>query len=830
MSDRIGNSATGCFHCGEPVPRGTDIVARLGESKEPVCCIGCRSVAELIHASGLGAYYAFRSRPHPDSGLRPEPSEWAHYDGEDLLSRYVHRRPEFSEATVEIGGLYCSACTWLLEKALQGQPAVESLTVSPATRRAVIRWNASALPFSALLAAIAAIGFRPQPLAAGQSADPAHDEYRFALKRLIVAAAAGMQVMMFAVALYAGDFFGIDGPMEKFLRTVSLLVTLPVVLYSARPFYKGAWRGLRARAPGMDLPVSIAIIAAFLASVRATLLDQGEIYFDSVAMFVLFLSATRYLEMRARHRSDDYAFALARLLPDAATRISGGRHEIVSIDSLRVDDVVRVRTGDVLPVDGEVLSGTLLLDESMLTGEAMPVTRVTGAAVMAGSVNRGGSSLVRVTRTGAATSLAEVARLLERAKADRPRVAQLADRIASVFVIAMLAIAALTGGWWLAIDAPRAFEIVLATLVVTCPCALALATPAALAAAASTLASRGFLLVRSRLLAVLGSKATIVFDKTGTLTEGRPKVLQVQSYRDGWSSERCMALAASIETASEHVLARAFPERGPATEYSIGDAAVAAGEGVQAMVDGARWRIGSARYVTPLLDGSVAPASIGDDARTTVFLGDERGVVAQFAIGDALRTDALATVTALRESGFHVVIASGDRPASVGAVARTLGVDDWHAAMLPQDKVALVRNMRREGQAVVMIGDGINDAPVLAAADASIALDAGTALARATADGIVVGKRLSSVLDGVTVARATRRIVRQNIGWAIAYNMTAVPLAASGMLAPWMAALGMSASSLIVVLNALRLHRHARRAPAGADDAPVFTVPHELPV
>jgi Cu2+-exporting ATPase len=356
-----------CYHCGEPVPDGLRVDALVPVDgvvrAEPVCCIGCKAVAELIHANGLGAYYAFRSDPAAElTELRAKPSAFAHYDGDDLRMRYVHRDGEIAEATVEIGGIYCSACVWLLEQALKSDQAIESVSVNPATRRAVIRWRDGLLPFSPLLETINAVGFRPRPLAAGRSADPGHDEYRLALKRLLVAAAAGMQVMMFAVALYAGDFFGIEGPIERFLRLVSLLVTLPIVFFSARPFYAGAWRGLRARAPGMDLPVAIAITAAFLASVRATLLDTGEIYFDSVAMFVLFLSATRFLEMRARHRSDDQAFALANLLPDTAVRLGGDGQEVVATDSLRAGDLVRIRPGDVVPVDGDVEEGDLSLD------------------------------------------------------------------------------------------------------------------------------------------------------------------------------------------------------------------------------------------------------------------------------------------------------------------------------------------------------------------------------------------------------------------------------------------------------------------------------------
>jgi Cu2+-exporting ATPase len=817
-----------CYHCSEPVPRGLRVFARIADRDEPVCCVGCKAVAELIHANGLSAYYQFRSRPDADAGLRQQPSAWAHYDADDMQSRYLHREGDTAETTIEIGGLYCSACVWLLENALKRHKSTESIAVSPATRRAVIRWNVAAMPFSELLGTIAGVGFRPRPLAAGHAPDSAHDEYRHALKRLLVAAAAGMQVMMFAVALYAGDFFGIEGAIEKFLRTISLLVTLPIVFYSARPFFAGAWRGLRARSPGMDLPVAIAIAAAFLASVRATLLDQGEIYFDSVAMFVLFLSASRFFEMRARHRSDDQAYALASLLPDSAIRIRDGSEETLSVDSLRVGDLIRIRSGDVMPVDGEVESGNLSVDESMLTGESLPVERAPGAQVLAGSINRDGIAKVRVTRTGAGTSLAEVGRLLERAKADRPPVALLADRIASYFTVGVLILVALTGAVWLQIDPTRAFEIVLATLVVTCPCALALATPTALAAAASTLASHGFLLVRSRLLEVLGRSATLVFDKTGTLTEGRPKVLRTECYRDDWSASRCLALAAAIETASTHVLARAFAAHERPREFAIDNVQASAGQGVEAVVGGAKWRIGSAAFVANLSRAPIPPGTV-DASCTRVLLGCEECIVAQFAIGDELRADAGATLDALRHAGFRLVIASGDRETAVASVAGKLGVEEWHSGMLPEDKVSLVRKLRRGGRKVVMVGDGVNDAPVLAAADASIALDAGTALARATADAVVLGKRLGSVLDGVRVAQLTRRIIRQNIAWAIAYNLTAVPLAASGMLAPWMAALGMSLSSLVVVMNAMRTHRHGRDTRQGAPAGPRISVRGEVP-
>jgi Cu2+-exporting ATPase len=799
-------SPADCFHCGEPVPDGPQILAQLAGVDRPMCCIGCKAVAEFIESSGLNAFYAHRDAPDADLNLRPEEADWTRFDTPDLLNRYVSSGESRAEATLDIGGMYCSACVWLFDKAIGRLPGIDTVDVNPATRRAVIRWHSAELAFGELLAAIAQVGFKPSPVAAGETTTTSDNEQKVALKRLIVAAAAGMQVMMFAVALYAGDFFGIEQDIEKFLRTISLLVTIPIVFYSARPFFTSAWRGLRARSPGMDLPVSIAILAAFIASTWATWIDRGEIYFDSVAMFVFFLSATRYLEMRARHRSDDYALALAQLLPDTAIRVTDGHAETVLIDELRPGDTVSIRPGDVLPADGRVMSGDIAVDESMLTGESLPIQRSAGHDVLAGAIVRRGNAMLQISRTGASTSLAEIGRMLDRARADRPPIAVLADRVASWFVVGVLAIATTAAiAWWLT-DPARAFDVALATLVVTCPCALALATPAAIAAATTRLARSGFLIVRSRVLEVLNDADVVVLDKTGTLTEGRPVVLRSDTLvEDARDADEILAIAAAIETTSEHVLARAFSLFYVPGRYAVGDIAVVPGHGVDAVISGTRYRIGAAAFVANLSGNE--PPEIPGDEYTAVFLGDENDVLARFDIGDELRSDAKTAIDDLTARGLRPVIASGDREPAVRRVARQLGIADWRAELSPADKLDLVHKMRNRGETVIMVGDGINDAPVLAAADASVALDAGTALARASADAVSLGRKLGSIVAASDIATRTRAIIRQNVGWAIIYNITAVPLAVSGMLAPWMAAIGMSASSLIVVLNALRLHR-----------------------
>ncbi|MEX0915218.1 MAG: cation-translocating P-type ATPase, partial [Wenzhouxiangellaceae bacterium] len=738
----------------------------------------------------------------------------------DMLARYVDRNDERAETALDIGGMYCTACVWLLDRALAQHAAIRSVDVNAATRRAIIAWDIAAMPFSELLQVIADVGFKPEPVRVGYAGDRRDKDYRQSLKRLIVAAPAGMQVMMFAVALYAGDHFGIDGAIEQFLRTISLLVTLPIVFYSARPFFQAAWRGLRARSPGMDLPVSLAIGFAFAASTWAVWTGSGEIYFDSVAMFVLFLSGTRFLEMRARHRADDQALSLARLLPDTAARLEDGREETVSVDRLQAGNLLRIRPGDIVPADGEIVDGELAVDESLLTGESMPVARGIGMQVFAGGVTVSGSATLRVLNTGASTSIAGIGRLLERAKADRPPISVLADRVAGYFVVSVLVLATFAGGAWLVIDPSRSFEIVLATLVVTCPCALALATPAALAAAASRLSASGFYVIRSRVLEVLRPGATIIFDKTGTLTRGEPSIVDTRllAASEGVSESYCRELAAALESASEHVLARAFAMRGGARAFTVSALAPQAGAGVEAMIDGVRYRIGRRDYVAAIAGHCQLPPS--NDRSTLVYLGSERGFLAAFTIGDALRGDAQMALSQLRDAGYKVVIASGDRAPVVAAAARALDVVDWYAELTPADKLALVAQRQRSGERVIMVGDGINDAPVMQAADASIALDAGTALARASADAVALSRRLVSVVEAAEVASRTRRIIRQNIAWAIGYNATAVPLAVSGWLAPWMAALGMSLSSLLVVLNALRLQRSHpdRHAPQHSAD------------
>jgi len=786
-----------CFHCALPVPADCNLIVDIEGQQQPVCCPGCKAVAELIRDSGMSRYYALREAPDPGVGRPPEEAaEWLVFDSDDMLGAFAETSDGISEATVYAGGMYCSACSWLIETTLGKLAGVVSAEVNPVTHRLLVRWQQHALRFSDVLETLADLGYQPQPLAPENTTRPELVEQRAALKRLLVASLGMMQVMMFAVGLYAGDFQGIDAEMKRFLRLVSFLVTTPVVFYAARPFFKSAWRGVRTRKPGMDLPVSIAVGSAYAASVYATFTNGPAVWFDSVTMFVFFLTLGRFLEMRARHRSIDRTVALSSLLPNTATRVSGDATFVVPVSQLQAGDRVLVRAGDGIPADGVIVHGRTSVDEALLTGEARPQTKVIGDAVAAGSVNVDGLIELRVTSTGSDTTLGTISRLSERARYARPAYVTVADRVASYIVVALLVVAALVAGYWYFAAPERAFVITLSVLVVTCPCALALATPAAFAAAGSRLSQLKLLVTNGNAIESLSRATRVIFDKTGTLTLGTPAITSVLVYDPQFTEHDCRRIAAALESASSHPLAHAFAldEELPI----VSNQHVEVGRGVSGRIDGASWRLGSAEFA----GGGV---SDGDGSATQVFLCRDRAPVAWFEIEDELRPKAKETIDALHVMGIRTALVSGDRQSSVEDVATKLGIDEYHAHCTPQDKLEVIQAAQHVGERVVMVGDGINDAPVLAGADTSIAPSHGAMLAQTSADVIMLGDSLQPLTTALCMSGRTMRIVRQNLAWAIVYNALALPLAAAGFVPPWLAAIGMSASSLIVVLNALRL-------------------------
>jgi len=795
--------AESCFHCALPVPTDCNLKVDIEGSRRPVCCPGCKAVAELIRDSGMSRYYAMRDAPDPGVGRPSEDAaEWQLFDGDDMLAAFAEQSADHTEATIYVGGMYCAACSWLIETTLTKLPGVDTAGVSPVTHRLRVRWRSADALFSTILASLADLGYQPQPLAPENTTRPELVEQRTALKRLLVASLGMMQVMMFAVGLYAGDFQGIDRDMQRFLRLVSFVVTTPVVFYAARPFFAAAWRGVVAKKPGMDLPVSIAVGSAYAASVYATFTNGPAVWFDSVTMFVFFLTLGRFLEMRARHRSIDRSAALSSLLPNTATRLDGDDSSVVPVSRLLAGDRVLVRAGDAIPADGTVETGHSSVDEALLTGEARPQRKSTGDLVAAGSVNIDGLIEMRVTRTGSDTTLGTISRLSERARYTRPAFVTLADRIASYIVVALLIVATIVALYWYFMAPERAFVITLSVLVVTCPCALALATPAAFAAAGSRLSQLRLLVTNGNAIEALSRATTVMFDKTGTLTKGLPEISSVMVLDPSWTEQDCRLIAAALETASAHPLARAFAMSAPLPAVSAQHVEV--GQGVSGSVDGRHWRLGSAQFVG---GGAAVDPHNEDDTATNVFLGVDGDVVAWFDVEDELRPGVAETLHSLEQLGLRMALVSGDNKRAVQDLASRLGIAEFHSECTPERKLDIIKTAQGNGERVVMVGDGINDAPVLAGADTSVAPAQGALLAQTSADVIMLGDSLDPLTTAVRMSRKTMRIVRQNLAWAIVYNALALPLAAAGLVPPWLAAIGMSASSLIVVMNALRLSR-----------------------
>ncbi|TQV84747.1 cadmium-translocating P-type ATPase [Exilibacterium tricleocarpae] len=804
-----GQAAQGCYHCGLPVPAGCDFQLEIDGDRQPFCCPACRAVAGAIIAGGLGNFYQFRTELNSRAEAEVDAEDYRIYDTPELQQSFVQQLDDGTRrAQLLIEGITCAACVWLIEHYLDGYGAVTGVKVNAHTHRCVVDWQPEAGRLSDLMAALAAIGYRPMPATDDRLQDLQRRESRQALLRLGVAGIGMMQVGMVAIGLYAGGLQGIGETWEHLLRWVSMLIATPVVFYSARPFFSGALRVLRARHLSMDVPVAMAIGGAYAASCWATLFGGGEVYFDSVSMFTFFLLLGRYLEMRARHRNAAASGRLAHLLPLSVRRVrrSEAGEEIadVAVKQLQVGDCIRVRAGETFACDGEVLEGRSGAVEAMLTGEAEPVLKQPGDRVSAGTLNTDGSLLVEVKALGQHTQLSAIEQLVEQAQQEKPSQVALADRVAGYFVGVVLIVTGLVGWFWYHQAPEQAFWICLSVLVVTCPCALSLATPTALTTAIDTLRRRGLLVTRAHVVEGLEKVTCVVFDKTGTLTQGEPRVEDVVVTGE-LSRQRCLAVAAALETGSNHPLARAFADYS-GTVFAEGIETVT-GSGVSGRIDGRDYRLGTADFAAA---GAPPPAGAGQWLALSVTDATSGRVqlLAWFSLRDQVRERAAAAVAALREElQLEVVLLSGDSSSATAEVAAAVGIANYRGGATPQDKLDYIQARQRYGDVVMMVGDGINDIPVLSGADVSVAMGSASDLAQTRADSILLNGQLEQLPAALVFARRARRTIRQNLGWAAGYNGLALPLAAMGWVPPYAAALGMSASSLVVVLNALRLGR-----------------------
>ncbi|WP_443191750.1 heavy metal translocating P-type ATPase [Pseudomonas indica] len=796
-------SPTPCYHCGLPVPAGSRFQARvLGETRE-MCCPGCQAVAEAIVAGGLESYYRHRSETsaNPDSLPQALPDELALYDRDTVQEPFVEHQGELASTCLLIEGISCAACGWLIEKHLRGLDGVAEASLNLSNHRLQVRWSDSRLPLSQLLKELRRIGYAAHPYQPDRAAEHLQRENRRALRQLGVAGLLWVQVMMAAMATWPEFNLDLSPELDKILRWTSLFLTTPIVFYCCTDFFKGALRDLRTRHLTMDVSVSLAIGGAYGAGIWSTVTGVGELYFDAVGMFALFLLAGRYLERRARERTLAATAQLVNLLPASCLRLdAGGQSERVLLSEIKIGDRVLVQPGALLPADGVILSGQSSVDESLLTGEYLPLPRATGDRVTAGTLNVEGPLTVEVQALGDDTRLSAIVRLLERAQADKPRLAELADRVAQWFLLVVLGVAAVVGLIWWQLDPQRAFWIVLALLVATCPCALSLATPTALTTATGSLHKLGLLLTRGHVLEGLNHIDTVIFDKTGTLTEGRLSLSAVHPL-GALDSDACLALAAALENRSEHPIARAFG-RAPRAAERVDNVP---GLGLDGLVGGRHLRIGQPDFVAEL-SGQPAPAIPGEHGQW-LLLGDAQGALAWLVLDDALREDAPALLDACRARGWKTLLLSGDSSPMVAEVAGRLGIDDARGGLTPDAKLAVLKQLHEDGHRVLMLGDGVNDVPVLAGADISVAMGSATDLAKTSADAVLLSNRLDSLVQAFAMARRTRRIIVENLLWASLYNGLVLPFAAIGWVTPIWAALGMSVSSLLVVLNALRLAR-----------------------
>lgn len=807
----MSTQAATCWHCSEPLPTSDVPHAVVAGIRQPVCCHGCRAAAEWIDQLGLADFYRVRSAaparaPDPEDSRR-NAQTWQRHE----LARHVVRDlPDGRcETLLLIDGIRCSACVWLIERSLQTVAGIESVQVNASAQRARIVWNPQSTTLPIILQILARTGYSALPLDARALDDARRKESRDALKRLAVAGFGAMQAMMYASALYLGGSGRMDAATHELMRWFGLLVATPVVFYSAQPFFAGAWRALRARTLGMDVPVATAIALTYSASLFVALRGGGEVYFDSVSMFVFFLLAGRYLEMRARHRAGNLADALARLTPAFAQRYrSDGALERVGATELACGDRVHIAQGMLVPADGVLETASCRVDEALLSGESLPLTRSTGDMLTGGSMVIDGPAIMRVTRVGADTALAGIAALVARAQSERPRLARAGEQAAGGFVAGVLTLATVCAIGWSLIDPARAFSATLAVLVVSCPCAFALAVPAAITRALSVLAARGVFVVRTDAIENLALATHAVFDKTGTLTQPSLELAHIESL----DTEAALALAAAMARGNPHPVAQALVRAAGTCALAATAVRSVSGSGLEGSINGRTLRLGQPEFAL----GS-APTDAADDA---VILADENGAIATFHFSERLRNGAREAVVALSATGMEIEIVSGDASAKVSAIAARLGLTRWRARQSPSDKLERLRQLRADGARVVAIGDGINDAPVLAGADVAIALASGTELAQAAGDVIIDGNRLAALGQARAIARETLRVLRQNQYWAIAYNLVAIPLAAFGWVPAWLAALGMSTSSLVVVLNCLRIGGHE---PAAQSPIPVAT-------
>lgn len=796
--------STSCFHCGEIVPTGIDLSVTIFNQAQPMCCIGCQAVAQTIVDNKLTDYYKFRTDLAPKSTpLVPEQlKKHQLLDDNALQSEFTHTSGDTTETILTVDGISCAACAWLIEMKLTQLKGIEHVSVNATSLRATVKWLSNTIKLSEILAEIERIGYHALPFKASDVEQLNQKQSKNFIKRLGISGILMMQVMMIAIGLYFGAFSDMSAHNLVYLRYTSLFLTTPIIFYGAWPFYVGALNALKAKRLSMDVPVSIAILLAFSASAWATISQQGEVYFESVSMFTFLLLIGKFLEFRARSRAAQMSANLLKLMPMTATKLSNGSEQFVAAKKLTAGDQVIIKPGETVPADGQIIFGSSQLNEAMLSGEQRPVSKSIGDKVFAGTINSDGNLTVEVKQASTNSFLSQLIRLSESAQAHKPKIAQLSDKIAQYFVALILFTATGTAIYWQQHLPSEAFWITLSVLVATCPCALSLATPTALTCATTRLNKDGIMIKSAHVMETMPIVTTFAFDKTGTLTQGEFTLSQVYRLDNHFTEKQLLTYAAALEAHSEHPIAKAFAD---ARDFSVtaDKVTVHSGVGVSGIVEQHKIEIGKAAWL--LAKDKCTSDSLRKkliNAQVLMTINDQ--LIAAFYLSDHIRADAPQVISQLTDLNINTVMLSGDNNAGCQDVAKQLNFNQVHSGLTAQEKMQVV-NQTQTQQTLAMVGDGVNDSPVFSAAHVAIAMGSGTDVAKSGADVILLNNRLSSLMRLRKVAIATKSIIKQNYCWAFGYNAIVLPLAVCGFITPYMAVIGMSASSIIVVTNSLRL-------------------------
>ncbi len=802
-----------CFHCGLPIAPDADYRASLDGAVRRFCCFGCQSVCAAIFGAGLQGYY----QRTPDGTLLappPEPPKDIEiYDLDEVQQEFTTCSGAIRDIHLLVEGIHCAACVWLIERGLQRVPGVQSANVNLVAKRLHLRWDNQRSKLSDVIRALAKIGYSAMPYDPESAEGVIKKFNRAMLYRLFFAGFAMMNMLWVAVALYSGanrDEF------RDFFHWIGLALATPTLLYAGYPFYRGAFGGLRGGRLTMDMPIAIGLSVTYAYSFYITVTANriGEVYFDTVTNLIFVILIGRYLEGMFRHQAISATKRLMELQPRVAIVMHDGQEQMMPIRGVKPGDQVLIKPGYKVPVDGIVLEGHSAVDESMLSGESMPVSKSVGAQVSAGTLNTNGALLVEVRATMQNTTLAKIIRLVDDAQSSKAPIQRLADTIVPWFVLVTLICAMLTFFIWNGRDFEIALMAATSVLIITCPCALGMATPMSIAVASGLGAKHGILVKNGQVLETLSKVDHFVLDKTGTLTEGKMSVAHMYT-APGAVERSILRGAAAVERYSEHSVAKAIVSEADKQQLNFRDVAVAgfqttAGLGVAAEVAGQAILLGSSEWLTRCgveLNAKLQAQAYELEAQTMscVHCAVNNAHVAVFALADKLRDDAQQLVNELRASGIAMTLLSGDRRPVAEAIARQLGGMEVIAEVLPQDKDQVIRQLQQRGAVVAMVGDGINDAPALIRADVGIALGSGTDVSVESADIVLMHNELDKVRLATLLSRRTLRTIKQNIGLSFAYNAIMVPLAMMALVTPLVAAITMPISSLVVIGNAARI-------------------------